>query len=206
MNLLFRDITDFASKVSYCITNLLIESVNASVSYEYVNTWGYGNLSQPDKLKGLVGALVRNEIDIGGNFSFKNKTKAEKYKHQRKFEFLGTVLFITADRLPYIEYLSETIKVHMAFVFRPPPLSQVSNIYGLPFNTTLWICVLFMFMLCTTIIGIIYFFSKQKNDGNFYKSDLILLAIATMCQMGGQIIPKTASAKIAMVKITFYPM
>lgn len=57
---------DFPAKAGYQITNLLAELVNASVSYEHVFTWGYGDMEHPEKLKGLVGPLVRNEIDVGG--------------------------------------------------------------------------------------------------------------------------------------------
>lgn len=46
---------DFPAKAGYHITNLLAELVNASVSYEYVNTWGYGDMEHPEKLKGIVG-------------------------------------------------------------------------------------------------------------------------------------------------------
>lgn len=52
---------DFPAKTGYQMTNLLVQSVNASISYEYVNTWGYGDMNHPEKLKGIVGPLVRNE-------------------------------------------------------------------------------------------------------------------------------------------------
>lgn len=58
---------DFPAKAGYQITNLLAQLVNASVSYECVNTWGYdGDMQHPKKLKGIVGPLARNEIDVGG--------------------------------------------------------------------------------------------------------------------------------------------
>lgn len=66
MNLRNSEI-DFPSKVGYCITNLLAGTMNATVSYSYVNTWGYGDMKYPKKLGGLIGPLIRNEIDIGGN-------------------------------------------------------------------------------------------------------------------------------------------
>lgn len=100
--------------------------------------------------------------------------------------------------MPYIEYLSGTLTAHMAFVFRAPPLSQVTNIFVLPFNTTLWICVLCLTILSTAIIGIIYFLTREKYE-QFNKTDLLMLAIGTVCQMGTQVIPKTTSARIATV-------
>lgn len=53
------------------MTNLLAESVNASISYEFVYTWGYGDMKHPEKLKGMVGPLVRGEIDVGGIRNYK---------------------------------------------------------------------------------------------------------------------------------------
>lgn len=53
--------------MGYVITNILAESLNTSVSYDYVNTWGYGDMNHPEKLKGMMGPLARNEIHISGN-------------------------------------------------------------------------------------------------------------------------------------------
>lgn len=58
---------DFPAKLSYAITSRLIEAVNASVEYNFVNTWGYGDMRYPKKLKGMMGHLVRGEIDVGGD-------------------------------------------------------------------------------------------------------------------------------------------
>lgn len=40
--------------------------MNASVSYGFVNTWGYGDMKYPKKINGVVGPLVRKEIDLAG--------------------------------------------------------------------------------------------------------------------------------------------
>lgn len=48
------------------MTNSLVESLNATVKYEFSNTWGYGNMKNAKKLRGMVGDLLRNEIDISG--------------------------------------------------------------------------------------------------------------------------------------------
>lgn len=85
--------------------------MNSTVDYNIVNTWGYGDMRYPKKLKGMMGHLARKEIDIA-----------------------GTILFITPDRLPSIDYLSCPIEVKLAFVLRDPPLTYVKNIYYLPFT------------------------------------------------------------------------
>lgn len=62
---------DSLAKMGYTITNILAESVNSSVAYNYVDTWGYGDMRFPKKLKGMMGHLLRHEIDIGGENSAK---------------------------------------------------------------------------------------------------------------------------------------
>lgn len=52
--------------MGYVITNLLAESLNAFVTYDFVKTWGYGDLRKPTNLTGLMGRLVRSEIDVAG--------------------------------------------------------------------------------------------------------------------------------------------
>lgn len=115
--------------------------------------------------------------------------------------FSGTIIFITPDRLPYIEYLSCPLEVKLAFVFRDPPLTYVSNIYYLPFTGVVWICAISLVILSTIIIYVTYLFAKEKKKQNhrFTTSDFMLFAISTVCQMGSQLSPKRASSRIAMV-------
>lgn len=63
---------DFPAKIGFAISNILAESVNSSINYDFVTTWGYGDMRYPEKLNGLIGNLVRNEIDVGGNRDTKN--------------------------------------------------------------------------------------------------------------------------------------
>lgn len=114
--------------------------------------------------------------------------------------FLGNCLFITADRAPHIEYLSATILAKFAFVFRAPPLTNVENIYYLPFAGIVWICTIVLVVLSTMIIYITYRFSKEKEE-NLVSSDFLLFAVGTICQMGSDFIPTKMSGKIATVNM-----
>lgn len=58
---------DFPAKHGFAIINLVGESVNSTVKYQFVNTWGYGDMRYPKKLKGMMGDLMRNEIHLAGN-------------------------------------------------------------------------------------------------------------------------------------------
>lgn len=55
-------------KTGYLITSRLLRSLNASVNYNIVNTWGYGDMRNKEKLTGMMGHLLRKEVDIAGKF------------------------------------------------------------------------------------------------------------------------------------------
>lgn len=57
---------DSLAKTGYVITNRLVEYLNSSVEYKVVNTWGYGDVKKKEKLEGMMGHLLRNEVDMGG--------------------------------------------------------------------------------------------------------------------------------------------
>lgn len=64
---------DSISKAGYVITNRLVEFVNSIVEYKVVNTWGYGDMKNKEKLDGMMGHLVRKEVDIAGESFFLDK-------------------------------------------------------------------------------------------------------------------------------------
>lgn len=107
-------------------------------------------------------------------------------------------MFLTEERIPHVEYLAVTLAVSICFIFRAPPLSYVSNIYYLPFNAVVWICAIVLVIVCTTLISIVYKFSKEDNS-NLTSSDFVMYGITTVCQMGSQMTPKTLAGKIATV-------
>lgn len=112
-------------------------------------------------------------------------------------------MFITSERVNLIDYLSMPVPTLMAFVIRPPPLSSVSNIYYLPFTEIVWICSIALFILCTTIIAFtLRADSKVQRENMALRfSDILLFAMASLCQMSSQFKPKLFSARISMVGI-----
>lgn len=108
-------------------------------------------------------------------------------------------MFMTEDRLPYVEYLTKTLSISFSFIFRAPPLSHVSNIYYLPFNIVVWSCAIALVIGSTILTYIVYKFSKE-DDANLTTSDFFLYAVTTVCKMDPHIIPKATSTKIATVK------
>lgn len=109
-------------------------------------------------------------------------------------------MFMTADRLPYVEYLAVTLPTRLAFVFRDPPLTYVSNIYYLPFTGIVWICAMALVVVSTAVIYCTFRLSKETK-AELTTSDFVLYAISTVCQMGSILDPKRLSGKFAMVEI-----
>lgn len=118
-------------------------------------------------------------------------------------QFSGTVMFITADRIPHIEFLAVTLTVTFAFIFRAPPLSYVSNIYYLPFDGVVWICAIILIIVGTILVFIVYKFSKEDTS-HLTASDFVMHGITTVCQMGSQVIPTTAAGKFTTVNLACF--
>lgn len=107
---------DTITKVCFILTNHLISYLNASVSYSIVPSWGY--LDDNGEWSGMIGQLVRNEADLG-----------------------ATSLFFTADRVAVIQYIAMPSSTGSAFIFRSPKLSYTDNIFLLPFDNLVWLCL-----------------------------------------------------------------
>lgn len=107
---------DTITKVCFILTNHLISYLNASVRYSIVSSWGY--LDSNGSWSGMIGQLVRNEADLG-----------------------ATSLFFTADRVSVIQYIAMPSSTGSAFIFRSPKLSYTDNVFLLPFDDFVWICL-----------------------------------------------------------------
>lgn len=117
----------------------------------------------------------------------------------------GTSMFLAYDRIALVDFLSMTTNTMAGFVFRTPPLSYTSNIYYLPFSSTVWICSILLVMLSTVIIYITFKYSlnvRAKDEGHSTNptSDFVLAAISAVCQMGPDLYPKKISGRISSVK------
>lgn len=101
---------DFPAKIGFAITNVLAESVNSSVTYNFVNTWGYGDMNKPDKLVGMMGHLIRNEIDVGGKF----------HQNLFSFEWFQQIFFFSIYRHCSIHNTgqSSTYRIFVSYIDR----------------------------------------------------------------------------------------
>ncbi|XP_031617482.1 glutamate receptor 3-like [Contarinia nasturtii] len=167
---------DTVSKLSLLITKHWIESVNATMRFDVHRTWGYKD-PKSGIFSGMSGQLQKKEADIG-----------------------GTIIFITKERIGIMEYLSMQIPTYTAFILRPPNLSNVSNIYYLPFSGIVWICSILLVILCTLVIALTmkFQFLPDKTTENMGISDYIMFAIASSCQMGSEYLTKIVSTRISL--------
>ncbi|GLV31404.1 Ionotropic receptor 75d [Carabus blaptoides fortunei] len=173
---------DTITKVNYVFTNHLIDMVNGTREFFYVNSWGYKNKNN-NSYTGMIGTLQRHEAEIG-----------------------GTALFLTADRVPIIEYASMTTPTRAKFVFRQPPLSYVTNVFTLPFTRAVWISSFLLIGLAAVLLYTTVFWewhqpnleeSSNAMDKSF--SDAVMLTIAAVAQQGSTSEPRSAAGKIVMI-------
>lgn len=117
----------------------------------------------------------------------------------------ATVMFMTPDRLPFIEYLSVTSTTNAKFVFRSPPLTYVSNIFYLPFSAIVWTCTILLTIISLVAIYLTYTIPKYPDDGHpqdsMIFSDFILFIWGVICQLGSPITPKSYSGRISVVQM-----
>lgn len=65
---------DSIAKHGYKITNYLVDALNASIEYTIVNDWGYKLSKNLSQVTGMMGLMLRKEIDISGKSFFLQNT------------------------------------------------------------------------------------------------------------------------------------
>lgn len=74
------------------------------------------------------------------------------------------MIFITKSRLDVLEYLVYPSPPTIKFVFRQPPLSYQNNLFILPFKPIVWLCILGLIVLLTTILLVNAHWECEKLD------------------------------------------
>lgn len=124
--------------------------------------------------------------------------------------FLGTPSFFVMDRLDIVDFIAATTPTYMKFVFRAPPLSYVTNVFTLPFETHVWYCSLALVIL--TFIVLIVIVKWEWTDPYFRQyieespytlrpefSEVALMEIGAITQQGSDTVPKSAAGRIATI-------
>ncbi|GBP35769.1 Glutamate receptor 4 [Eumeta japonica] len=168
---------DSITKMSYNVMKLCFEMLNATEKVIFTHTWGY-----PDKngrWQGLIDHLLRNEAD------------------------LGTITIFTKERMAYIDYIAMVGTTAVRFVFREPPLSNVSNVFTLPFARGVWLAILVCLLASALFL---YITSKWEAtvgmhplqlDGSW--ADVLILITGAVLQQGCTLEPRYAAGRCVML-------
>ncbi|XP_050500152.1 uncharacterized protein LOC114335442 [Diabrotica virgifera virgifera] len=181
---------DAISKLNWIIVGLLLSTLNASSTNIFQPTWGYreGNSTI---YSGMIGDLQTNRAEIG-----------------------GTASFFTLDRLDVIEYVAPSAPTFMKFIFKAPPLSYVSNVFTLPFDTYVWYCC---FALVPIIFIAVFIIVKWEWKDPVFKLkveethsnsitplrpglfDILVMELGAITQQGSDTEPKSNAGRAAIV-------
>lgn len=191
---------DTMSKSNYIIVRTMMDTLNVTQRYRFHDTWGYMD-PVTKRTNGMLGDLLDGISDLG-----------------------GTALFPSVERVTLYDYSSMITTTKLRFVFRAPPLSYVSNIYYLPFQSMVWLCsgaivcvaCLAIYIsyhgtaVCarrrrrrqTTIDGAVATTEASEEEleaSNVRGTDIILLGVGAIAQMGSQLEAKFLSSRISTV-------
>ncbi|GAB1861161.1 Glutamate receptor, ionotropic kainate 5 [Camponotus japonicus] len=176
---------DAVAKAGYPSVMHLVNRMNATISFETTNSWGYR--IENGSWSGMIGMLERHEIDIG-----------------------GTVSFLVPERLGVVQYIQLYTHTNARFVFRRPLLSSVRNIFILPFQRNVWIAIA---VFLTLIFCLLYLstkweyyqnrnttksadYWKQLNPSEQTVSDNLFILLGAFSQQGYIYEPYRVSSRI----------
>ncbi|XP_013143438.1 PREDICTED: uncharacterized protein LOC106107219 [Papilio polytes] len=182
-----NDHIDTITKVNVLATNYLLDFLNASRKFVFVDTWGY-----PDNntWNGMTGCLARGEVEIG-----------------------GSPMFFTMARLPIVQFISSPVPSRSKFVFRQPKLSYENNLFLLPFRNSVWCSIgAVLFFLFLALFGVA-FWEWKRNDHNIDSrisdagtlraktSDIAILIFGATCQQGSPVELKGTLGRVVLLDL-----
>lgn len=170
-----NDHIDIFTKATWPVVQILYENLN--MTCEVMQTDSYGWLKN-GTFDGVMGLFQKKKIDVLSH---------------------GTNMRV--DRLAYIEFTAEIFEISTPFIFRQPPLSAISNIFILPLNWSVWICLLIMVFVIIVIMYIQLLNPVMKHK----IFDIITFVCGAVCQQGTVLLLPTTSIRL-IVLTTFLSM
>ncbi|KAJ9588871.1 hypothetical protein L9F63_017844 [Diploptera punctata] len=169
------------SKIHWPIYGYLSEQMNFTfeVSYQLDN---YGWLIN-GSFDGMMGYMQREEV-----------------------EFPSTGIFVRKDRFAVTSFAADTFPLRATTMFRQPSLSTVSNIFTLPFNSSVWICCLALCMITIATLEIQIILTVREHierDMVHSKlSDIFTFVLGAICQQGFHITPSSLAGRTTVFILT----
>ncbi|VEN62009.1 unnamed protein product, partial [Callosobruchus maculatus] len=160
-------------------------------------------------------AVFRNRSNLSGlevNVTYV-ATNPDTLAHLEDYRYVlttktSTQCFYTYDRIDYVDFIPAWTPTFMKFIFRSPPLSYVTNIFTLPFDTHVWYS---SFVLCAIIFIVIYlivswewknriFRRKVEKTHGALRPDILEVAVMEMgaiTQQGSDTEPRSSAGRVA---------
>ncbi|XP_069704780.1 ionotropic receptor 75a-like [Periplaneta americana] len=170
----YKHINSFP-KYAYVQTEFIARYYNFRTNVTQENSWGYPkNATHYD---GVVGLLQRGDIEVS-----------------------SAGVMIKTKRWDIIDYSGESGLYEGTFMFLEPSLSEISNIYTLPFSRAVWLA----YFVIMTIFTVAMYVSQNAEDRLLNSKqaepvtmiESIFTSIAVICQEGATRDPKIFSFRI----------
>ncbi|XP_028174131.1 glutamate receptor 1-like isoform X1 [Ostrinia furnacalis] len=165
---------DSIAKICWMDVKLAFQMLNATPRYIFSHRWGY---KQNGQWSGMINDLHTGKADLGTNCMINDK-----------------------ERLDVVTYTDMMAPFRVRFIFRQPPLSYVSNIFSLPFSTSVWVAIIVCAVVSTVTL---YLASKweanlgagpSQLDGSI--GDALLLTMSAVSQQGCFLEPRRISGRV----------
>lgn len=164
------------------IIDALMAALNATPHYRFRSTWGVLQ-PQTQRYNGMIGDVQSGDSVIA-----------------------GSTVFLTVPRVAQFEYIAEINPTRIEFLLRAPPLTHVTNIYALPFEAEVWLCGSAM---CGLACAVIYATFRcmdavqlhPSNGDQVRASDVVLLGVGAVAQMGTTVVARRLSTQLAIVRL-----
>ncbi|KAJ4439292.1 hypothetical protein ANN_07413 [Periplaneta americana] len=162
----YKHINSFTKK-GYALSERLATYHNFKLNITPMHSWGFPiNVTATEvAYDGVVGLLYRREIDM-----------------------TSTGLIFKLWRIGILDYSGEIGIFEGRFIFLKPSLSDISNIYTLPFTPSVWLTYFVVLAILTVAMFIVQNTESRMNDSDTTEPmsipEAVITSISVVCQEG----------------------
>ena len=99
-----------------------------------------------------------------------------------ELDFGQMAFFMRLDRTAVCNFIVETFRIRAGIMFRQPPLSSVENIFTMPFQFDVWLCLIFLIVITIGLLIIELICSPFKHEMDYW--DCAVFVWGAVCQQG----------------------
>ncbi|KAJ9593926.1 hypothetical protein L9F63_014640 [Diploptera punctata] len=163
------------SKLSNVLVHYLAEMLNFRLELIITDAWGFPT-NESNMYTGVAGYLQRGEAEIG-----------------------ATTLIMKSARLDVVTFAAEAFPFLGNMMFLRPSLSEVSNIYTLPFTRSVWLVIVALTVVLTLVLVLSQRMEKMEDHSNketIEWGEIVMNTMAIVCQQGTQTPPDNFSSRM----------